>query len=281
MHHLTAIVTGASEGLGKCIAFELANYGVNLVLVSLPESGLPQLCDFIKKNYHVNVHKIETDLCRFENYESIFNELKEAGIRVDILINNAGVGNFALFLDKSLAFYKSQIQLNAMVPVLLTRLFLEQVKDNSPCYILNVGSLGGRFIMPQKQVYGATKSFVRYFTNCLRLELCDTNVSVSLLSPGGINTKPELLVLHNSLKGLSRASILEPEAVARIAIKGMFAGKKEIVPGRLNQLLVLLDSLLPAEIKDIIMKRRMKKIVSKNTHIQSAHAESLLKESMP
>jgi short-subunit dehydrogenase len=78
-----------------------------------------------------------------------------------------------------------------------------------------------------------------------------------LLSPGGINTKPELLVLNQQLKGISKATISEPEEVARIAINGMLAGKKEIIPGFINQLLVKLNAVLPPSIKDIIIKRQL------------------------
>jgi len=87
-------------------------------------------------------------------------------------------------------------------------------------------------------------------------------VQVSLLSPGGINTKPELLVLNHSLKGISKATILEPEDVAKAAIKGMLKGKKEIVPGAINKLLLLLNSFLPSFIKELIIKNRLKTILN-------------------
>jgi hypothetical protein len=124
-----------------------------------------------------------------------------------------------------------------------------------------VGSLGGLFVVPKKQVYGATKSFIRYFTKCLQMELSGSNVRISLLSPGGINTKPELLVLNNTLKGISKATILEAEDVARIAIDGLLKGKKEIVPGALNKLMVLLNSILPGFVKDMILKGQLKTIL--------------------
>jgi short-subunit dehydrogenase len=201
------------------------------------------------------------DLTHAESYAEIFSRLKEQHITAHLLINNAGLGNWSWFEDKNIAFYKMQIELNVITPVLLTRLFLAQVNASVTSYILNVGSLGGLFLVPKKQVYGATKSFIRYFTKCLQLELCGSNVRLSLLSPGGINTKPELLVMNNTLKGISKATILEPEQVARIAIDGLLKGKKEIIPGMVNRLLVLLNSLLPAYIKDSIIKRRLNTIL--------------------
>ena len=127
------------------------------------------------------------------------------------------IGNWGWFEEKSAVFYKKQIELNVITPVLLTKMFLEQTRKDTRSYILNVGSLGGTFVVPKKGVYGATKSFISYFTKCLRIELSHTNVQVSLLSPGGINTKPELLVLNHSLRGISKATILEPEEVAKAA----------------------------------------------------------------
>jgi len=261
MQQLTAIITGASEGLGKSFAIELAGRNINLVLVALPNSGLPDLACYIRKNFEVKVHDLELDLTQTESYQYIFAYLITRGITAHMLINNAGLGNWSWFEDKGIQFYKMQIELNVTTPVLLTRLFLEQVDTAVTSYILNVGSLGGLFVVPKKQVYGATKSFIRYFTKCLQLELSGSNVRISLLSPGGINTKPELLVMNNQLKGIAKATILEAEDVARLAIDGLVKGKKEIIPGTINQLMVLLNNILPGYVKDMIIKSRLKTIL--------------------
>ncbi|HWB25873.1 MAG TPA: SDR family NAD(P)-dependent oxidoreductase [Chitinophagaceae bacterium] len=258
MNNKTAIITGASEGLGKSFAIELADQNCNLVLVALPQSGLPQLAAFIRRNFDVSVIYFEMDLTQTESCINLFSHLKQQNITADILINNAGLGNWSWFEEKSLSFYRAQIELNIITPVLLTRIFLAQVPKEKRSYLMNVGSLGGLFIVPKKQVYGATKSFIRYFTNCLRMELSNSNTSVTLLSPGGINTKPELLVLNHRIKGISRFTILEPEQVARKALKGMFKGKKEIIPGRLNRLLVALNKILPQGFKEYIIQKQVK-----------------------
>jgi short-subunit dehydrogenase len=257
----TAIITGASEGLGKSFAIELASRGINLVLVSLPASGLPELASFIRKNFEVKVNFLEIDLTQAESYPAIFEYLRSAKITADMLVNNAGLGNWSWFEDMNIGFYKKQIELNVTTPVLLTRLFLAQANADGTSYILNVGSLGGLFVVPKKLVYGATKSFIRYFTKCLQLELHGSNVKVSLLSPGGINTKPELLVMNNKLKGISKATIMEPGDVARIAVDGLLKGKKEIIPGWINRMLVLLNSLLPAGVKNIIIRQRLASVI--------------------
>jgi len=257
MNSLTALVTGASEGLGKSFAFELAGRNINLILVSLPASGLPELAGFIQANFTIQVNYIELDLTSAESYTDIFKMMKERRLTADLLINNAGLGNWSWFEEKGISFYKNQIDLNITSTVMLTRLFLDQINKETASYILNVGSLGGRFIVPRKQVYGATKSFISYFTRCLQLEQSGTRVHISLLSPGGINTKPELLVLNHALKGFSKATILEPEEVAKIAINGLLKGKKEIIPGRLNQLLATFDHFIPAFLQEYIIRRKL------------------------
>jgi short-subunit dehydrogenase len=259
------MITGASEGLGKAFAFELASKKFDLILIALPDTGLQFLASFIRKNFEIDVICFEFDLTNITNHIFLFDELSKKNINVQMLVNNAGIGNWSWFEDKNIMFYKKQIELNVLAPVLLTRLFLEQVNQNVSSYILNVGSLGGKFIVPKKQVYGATKSFISYFTKCLRIELRSTNTQVCLLSPGGINTKPELLVLNHALRGISKKTILEPEDVARVAIAGLLNGKKEIVPGIINKLLVVLDSLLPNFVKTQILKKQLKIIGHQKT----------------
>lgn len=257
MKPLTALVTGASEGLGKSFAFELASRKMDLILVSLPSSGLPELASYLISNFNIRAHCIELDLTKTESCNYIFQTLREQGLVADLLINNAGLGNWSWFEEKGVNFYKMQIDLNITTTVMLTRLFLDQIDAHKPSYILNVGSLGGRFIVPRKQVYGATKSFIAYFTRCLQLEQSGTKVRISLLSPGGINTKPELLVLNHSLKGFSKATILEPEAVAKVAINGLLKGKREIIPGRLNRFLATIDYIVPSFLQEYIIKRKL------------------------
>lgn len=258
MPQLTAIVTGASEGLGKAFAVELAKRGHNLLLVSLPNTGLANLAGYLQKTFDIRVDILELDLTASHSTEQIFTYLSKQKLTAHVLVNNAGLGNWDWFTDNSTAFYKKQIDLNITTPVLLTRLFLGQVDTTITSYILNVGSLGGLFVVPKKQVYGASKSFMRYFTRCMQLELTGTNVKMSLLSPGGINTRPEIILMNQKLKGIAKATIFEADEVARIAVDGMFKGKKEIIPGAANKLLVFLNGILPGFVKDAIIKGKLK-----------------------
>jgi short-subunit dehydrogenase len=261
MRGMTALITGASEGLGKSFAIESARRGFGIVLVSLPESGLAYLGDYLQRNFAVQIFCIEIDLTKKDSDSHIFTTLKKMDIKVDILINNAGLGNWSWFEEQNSDFYRAQINLNVTNTVLITRSFLDYIDKTKASYILNVGSLGGHFVVPKKQVYGATKSFVNYFTRSLQLELRGTNVHVSLVSPGGINTKADLLVLNNNLKGFAKFTILEADFVAKAALDGMLNGKKEIIPGVANRILILLDKVLPSSLKDTLVRRNLRTVL--------------------
>lgn len=262
MKKLNAMVTGASEGLGKAFAIELARRNMNLILIALPHTRLNHLANFIRLNFPIDVICIEIDLTEMEQIKTVFKQLKEKQLVVDVLINNAGLGSWNWFEQQTLDFYKKQIDLNITATVFLSHWFLQQKKTDERSYLLNVGSLGGQFILPRKQVYGATKSFISYFTKSLQLEQAASNIFISLLSPGGINTRPELLVLNQNLKGISRDTILEAEEVAKKAIDGLLKGEKEIIPGNVNRFLVLLNRILPVFLKEIVIRKKVKGILN-------------------
>lgn len=261
------LITGASEGFGKALAIECAKRKMNLILVALPGSELHSLTDFIKRSYCVDVIGIEKDLCKDESCIELFNEVNALKLQVNMLINNAGIGSTVLFGEGSIHLYEKQIKLNVLATTLITRLFLEMLKRNSHSYILNVGSMASFFYLPKKQVYGATKSFIYFFSKSLRQELENDRVHVSVLCPGGMNTNLALTLMNKTGTWLSRLSVMNPEEVVPIAIDGLLKGKEVIIPGRINQFFLLLDKILPAGIKKIITSYGMKKINPDNRFI--------------
>lgn len=182
------LITGASEGFGKALALECARRQMNLILVALPGVNLHELSICIKTKYGVDVVAIEQDLCEDDGCKNIFLQVTTMALQVNMLINNAGIGSTELFKEGCIIHYEKQIRLNVLATTLLTRLFLDTLKQNSPSYILNVGSLASFFSLAKKQVYGATKSFVWYFSKSLRKELRSENITVSVVCPGGMYT---------------------------------------------------------------------------------------------
>ena len=155
------IITGASEGLGKAFAIECASRQMNLILVSLPNSGLTELSNFIRTNFKVAVIAFEKDLSFSPACYDLFLEIERLKFPVNILINNAGMGSTVLFDEGSPEFYEKQIRLNVLATTVITHLFIKNLPERSPAHILNVGSLASFFYLPKKQVYGGTKSISR------------------------------------------------------------------------------------------------------------------------
>ncbi|MGB5362347.1 MAG: SDR family NAD(P)-dependent oxidoreductase [Aureibaculum sp.] len=256
------LLTGASQGLGKAMTFELAQRGENLMLVALPESGLEDLSSFIKQNYAVDVHYLEIDLSETGSYYEILGYIEKFNIQLKYIINNAGVLSRGLFEELDDRFIHDQIMVNVTAPTMLIRLLLNNLKRNSPAGILNVSSLASFFPLPKKQVYCASKAYLSSFSKSLRKELKKDNISVSVVSPGSLNTTTKLCCQNKKLGWLNRQSVLDPESVAKIAIDGMLTGKKEIIPGFINNCFVKIDKILPEYIEDRLTNNEIKKIES-------------------
>ena len=255
-----ALITGASEGLGKHFALECAARKLNLVLVALPHSNLQQVARFIQERYGVTVITVEKDLSEEASCYALQKELKEQNICIQVLINNAGLGGTYSFDQRPADYYSYVIKLNVITPTLLCRLFLADLRQHTQSYILNISSLASFFYLPRKQVYGGTKAYILMFSKCLRKELRGDGVSVSVLCPGGVNTNWQLMLQHRTNKNwLCRQSIMNPDAVAAIAIQKMFAGKEVIIPGLCNQSFKFFNYLLPAFLKNFLINRQMKK----------------------
>jgi hypothetical protein len=223
------------------------------------------LASFIGRNYFVGVLAIEKDLSRDDSCIELYNEVNALDLQVDMLINNAGIGSTVIFDEGNVQLYEKQIRLNVLATTIITRLFLDKLKQNQCSYILNVGSMASFFYLPKKQVYGATKSFIYFFSKTLRKELARYNVHVSVLCPGGLNTNPAITLMNKTGNLLTRLSIMNPEEIVPTAIDGLLKRKEVIIPGRLNRVFVALDKILPGQIKKWLTDRSMKKLNSNHS----------------
>mgnify|MGYP001061013149 CR=1 FL=1 len=254
------LITGGSQGFGKAMALEFADRKMNLILVSLPNSGLGGLADFIRKQFHVQVLSLELDLSKTDSCYIIADFVKENDIQVKYLVNNAGILSRGFFEGLDDAFILKQIEVNVIAPTLLIKLLLSNLKKSSPSAILNISSMAAFFPLQKKQVYGATKAYLVSFSKSLGKELKKDNISVTTICPGGLNTTSRLCYQNRMVGWLTRESVLNPEDAAKIAIKGMFDKKGVIVPGFINKCLMLLDKLLPEFIKDYLANRELNKL---------------------
>lgn len=268
LNKMYTLITGASEGLGKAFALECAKRDMNLVLVSLPQSGLENLAAFIRKNFPVSVLVFEKDLSDPLSCNQLFAEVRYRDLCLQMLINNAGIGSTAFFNESNIEVHEKQIRLNVLATTLITRLFLANLENNGPSYILNVGSMASFFFLPGKQVYGATKSYIHYFSKSLRKEVHRNGICVCVLCPGGINTNLSVTLLNRTGSWISKLAVLNPERVAKIALNGLLKDKPVIIPGILNNIFMLLDKLLPEFIKTNITNFGMNRLKVDDSYLE-------------
>ncbi|PWU00366.1 MAG: hypothetical protein C5B52_09055 [Bacteroidetes bacterium] len=254
-----AIVTGAGSGIGYAFAKELARRKINLVLVSLPNENLQAKSESFRREFGIQAIYFEADLSDEDQIKNFHQFVVDRGISIGYLINNAGIGSVGAFDSFSPEFYSRQIRVNNVAPVLITRYFLPILKQCNSGYILYVSSLGSFFNIPNKEVYCASKNFLYSFATSLRDSLRDSEISVSVVCPGPVDTNERLIKAHKSMKGLARKAVMSPDEVASFTIRTWLNRQKLIVPGRLNRMSLLLNRLLPHPVKRFMFQKEMKR----------------------
>jgi short-subunit dehydrogenase len=185
----TALITGASAGIGKEFARYHASKGGDLILTARRETSLTELKSELEGKFGVTIHVIALDLAADGGAEELIAEVTKTGTKVDVLINNAGFGGRGLHLDRPLADELSMIDLNVKALVTLAHHFGGQMVANGGGKILNVGSTAGFMPGPQQAIYFATKAFVNSFSQALNYEMRDKGVSSTVLAPGYVETE--------------------------------------------------------------------------------------------
>jgi len=231
-----ALITGASKGIGRSIAIQLASAGYNLLLISRSEPDLKNLAELIKIEHKVSVLYLAIDLSEPVAAEQIAAWVMGLNIQLSVLINNAGYGLWGNFSELSIDEQMNMLRLNIDSLVTLTYRLLPFLKKQKQAYLLNVASTAAYQALPALAVYSASKAFILSFTRAIRYELKDTVVSVTVLSPGPTDTGFAHRAGLDALAELAEKFNMSPDDVARIGLKGMFDKKAEIIPGILNKL---------------------------------------------
>jgi short-subunit dehydrogenase len=226
----TALVTGASSGIGVALAGELARRGHALTLVARRADRLRELAAQIGDEHGVRVEWIDVDLTDAAARDRVAAEVASRGQVVDVLVNDAGMGTIGRFHELPVAKEIAMIRLNVEAMVALCGAFLPGMVERGSGRVLNVASVSGFMPVPQQATYSASKAFVLTFTEALTIDLHGTGVTATALCPGPVKTEFEGII-----EGLSSALFIEPERVAREAIDALEQGRLSIVPGAMNK----------------------------------------------
>ena len=247
-----ALVTGASTGIGKEFAYIHAEKGGDLVIVARSKDKLDALKNELETKHSVKVMVIAKDLTKPEAPKEIYDEVKNAGIKIDYLINNAGFGGRGKFHEREWEKDLAMINLNIVALTALTRYFLPDFVAVNSGRILNVSSTASFIPGPLQAVYYATKAYVTFFSNAISEELSNTNITVTALLPGA--TETEFARVSEMDKTDLFKNTFSAREVADAGYKGMLQGKLDVIAGvSFSQKMMM--SVLPLMPKKMILKQ--------------------------
>ena len=240
----TALITGASSGIGRELTRLFAKDGYNLILVGRDEEGLNQLAGGFHNQYGTETTILSKDLSDPKAPDEIYAET--AGKQIDVLVNDAGFGKYGMFATETdLQRELDLVQVNAVALMHLTKLFLKDMVARNEGKILMLGSEVSVFPNPLMAVYGATKAFIKSFSEAIRNELKDTNVTVTVLMPGATNTNFFKTAGAENVKGADPNKTADPAAVAKEGYEALMSGKDHVVAGWMNKARVAMAHILP------------------------------------
>ncbi len=247
---MRALVTGASSGIGRDMARYLSKLGYDLIIVAQREERLIEL----KEELRTNVQVISMDLSIKENCINLYKSIKNQ--EIDLLINNAGFGEFGTFNETDLEKEIKLINTNITAVHILTKLFLKDMKKVNKGRILNVASVAGFAPGPLMAAYYSSKAYVLRLSQAIYTELKKdkSNVHISVLYPGPIATE------FNDVAGVKfTLKPLSSEYVAKYAIDKTLKNKPMIIPGLLNKMMIMLTKVAPSKLTARIVYRNQKK----------------------
>ena len=244
----TALITGASSGIGAEFARQLASRGTDVVLVARSRDRLQQLAEELQERYEIRATVLAGDLTRPEDIERVYEETEGRGTAIDLLVNNAGFGDYGQFAESDRAKILSMVQLNVMALVDLTHRFLQPMRQRGSGCIVNVGSIASFQALPYFAVYAATKAFVLSFSEALWAENDKTGVKILAICPGPTDTN-FFEVSGSPPSNGNSSQLASPETVVREAIAALDRDTAcTIAGGLVNQAIATLPRLFPRDV---------------------------------
>ncbi|MBF0490826.1 MAG: SDR family oxidoreductase [Candidatus Omnitrophica bacterium] len=241
----TVLVTGASSGIGCEFARILAQHRYDLVLTARTQSKLEAMAQDLRRLHGVKVTTIACDLSQGDSSQLIYDQVKKQGLTIDILINNAGIGDWGYFIDSNLQKQEQMLQLNVIALTTLTRLFLPEMVLRRQGKIVNVASTAAFQPGPLMAAYFATKAYVLSFSSAIGYELKGSGVTVTCLCPGPTATQFQEITFPKDLRLTHGRELPTAYEVAEYGYQAMLRGEAVAVYGFFNRWMVFWARFLP------------------------------------
>lgn len=255
----TVLLTGISSGIGKALAKEFAEDGYNLIGVARNKEKLNEVASELSNTFDVDVQVIAKDLARDGAAQEIFDEVQKMNKKIDVLVNDAGVGQRGNFVDIPAEKYSELIHLNVMSLTHLSRLFLKQMVDRDEGKILNLGSIAGFQPGPLMAVYHATKAYVVSLSEAMATELEDmgSKVTVTCLCPGPTDTNffSRADMENTNVMHYKDQMMQSPEEVAKGAYEALMDGERIFISGASNKVTTFVRRVIPKSTQSKIQKK--------------------------
>lgn len=253
-----ALVTGATSGFGYEFCKLLANDGYNLVIVARSEERLSEVAEEIASQFAVEVIPLSVDLFEKNAADAIYETTRARGISIEILVNDAGQGEYGRFTETDLERELDIIQLNITSVVCLTKYFLKDMIAKNRGRILQVSSLLSVYPTPLMAVYAASKAFVLVFTESLINEIKDTDVTMTALLPGASDTDFFHKAGSEESYIYQQTELSDPVQVAKDGYEALMKGERKIVSGFKNKVQAGIANLMPDSALAGMMEKQMK-----------------------
>jgi short-subunit dehydrogenase len=250
-----ALITGATQGIGLELARLFAKDKYNLVIVARTQSELESTAAELQQQHGVEVISIAKDLFKKEEAYALCEEVASRGIQIDVLVNDAGQGQYGKFIDTDVERELDIIQLNIGSLLILTKHYLKEMVARNEGKILQLASIASKVPGPWQSVYHGTKAFVLSFTESIRSEVKDTNVTITALMPGATDTdffnKAEMQDSKILEQGLS-----DPAEVAKDGYEALMNGDDKVISGFKNKAQIAMSNLTPDSMVADMMKKQ-------------------------
>lgn len=239
------LITGASSGIGRELAYLFAQDNHNLILVARDEQRLGEIKQHIETTYPVQVKAIALDLSTMDAAQRLYKHTNELGLTVDNLVNNAGFGRWTCFLDADIHRLNAMMALNMHTVAELMYYYGRDMRDRGNGKILNIASLAAVTPGPFMAMYYATKTFVRSLSQSVAYELKGSGVSVTTICPGPVNTNFGKNAAMHGKNFMTMTKPMNPQRLARFAFNKMMKGQTLAYPGALAKSGAFLSRFVP------------------------------------